>query len=288
MLAYAGGFKPEADLANVLLYRYDQDMINYQIITLDLRAYQNDPTRSDLPMQFGDRLMVPVNSQFRRGWKVRVEGHVRSPGEYLISSTTTLYDVLVQCGGPTPQGDLTTAFVINSYLHGKPDPDIERLKEQPMSSMTPMEYNYLRSKLRQLKGKYSIDLKATWESQGSADNPLLHDSDYIYVPERMDMVWVSGQVRFPGLLPYVEGKKWEQYIADAGGYTNNRRLGGVRIIQSHSGNWIKPDKKININPGDIIFVAEQTDRDTWLDIKDIVLLTSQLVTILIGVSAMTK
>ncbi len=287
LIAYAGGFKPEADLGKVILYRYDDNMVTFQTSRLDLSWYKEGPTSIDIPLRSGDRIMVPVNSQFRRSWKVTVEGHVHAPGEYLISDETTLYDILAQCGGPTSNGDLATAYVVNSYLHGKPDPDLERLKLLPISSMTPMEYNYMRTMMRQMRGKYSLNLQKTWDSQGNEHNTPMHDGDYIYVPERINMVWVSGQVRFPGLVPYVEGRKWKEYIAVAGGFTNNRRWGGVRIIRSHSGNWVKPDSKININPGDIILVAEQIDRDIWLDIKDVVLLTSQVLTIIIGIRAFT-
>jgi len=287
LLAFAGGFKAEADLRNVLLYRYDEDMIRFETIKLDLSAYNKNAAVLDIPLQAGDRVMIPVNSLFRRGWKVTVKGHVHSPGEYLISEETTLYDILRQCGGPTAQGDLAAAFVINYYIHGKPDPDIERLKNLAINAMTPMEYNYLRTKLRQMRGKYSINVEQNWESKGALSNPLMRNGDVIYVPERLDMVWVSGQVRYPGLVPYVEGKNWQEYINDAGGYTNNRKFRGVRIIRSHSGNWVMPDRNIRINPGDIIFVAERTDRDIWLDIRDVVLLSSQLITILIGIRALT-
>jgi len=86
----------------------------------------------------------------------------------------------------------------------------------------------------------------------------------------------------------VEGANWKYYIEAAGGYTNNRRYNGVRIIRAASGNWVKPSKNLPINPGDMVFVAEQTDRDIWTDIKDVVSLASQVVTIFIGIYAITS
>ena len=100
------------------------------------------------------------------------------------------------------------------------------------------------------------------------------------------MVWVSGQVRNPGLIPYVEGKTWRYYVEAAGGFTNNRKFNGARVIRQSSGNWVKPTKSLVIRSGDTIFIPESTDRDIWLDIKDVVLLTSQVITIFLGVRTM--
>ncbi len=288
LIKFANGFKPEANLANVLLYRYKPNMKDYDIISYDLSSYSTNPSVADVPLRSTDRIMVQLNQNYRKNMMVTVEGNVFAPGKYLISETTTLYDILMQCGGPTDQADLTTGIVVNGAINLKPNPEFERLIKLPMTSMTPMEYNYLRATLRQIQGKYSINLRNTWESKGSQDNPRLTNGDYIYIPENIEMVWVSGQVLRPGLVPWVEGKNYEYYIAAAGGFTNNRRFQGVRIIRSSSGNWIKPSKKVVIRTGDIVFVAEKTDRDVWYDVKDIVSLTYQLIAIFISVQALSK
>ncbi len=77
-----------------------------------------------------------------------------------------------------------------------------------ITMVTPMEYNYLRAKLRQIAGKYSLNVKEAWESKGERSNPILNDGDLIYIPAKLDMVWVSGQVRNPGLIPWVEGENY--------------------------------------------------------------------------------
>lgn len=288
ILGLAKGFRPEADTKRIKLYRYQENMIDFQVIDLDLSTHLQNPSILDFPLMPYDRIMVPLNSQYRRNWTVQISGHVSSPGEYQINESTTLYDVLLQSGGPTPKADLENSVIINRAVYQREDLEFERLKELNMSTMTPLEYNYMRSKLRQLKGKYSLSAKVAWESEGKENNPTLRDGDHIYIPEQIDMVWVSGQVRNPGLVPYVEGKNWKYYVQAAGGYTNNRRFGGVRIIRSSSGNWVKPSKNLVIRSGDIVFIPEATDRDIWLDIKDVALLTSQVITIIIGFRTLTN
>ncbi len=89
---------------------------------------------------------------------------------------------------------------------------LEMLMQRSMSDMTPLEYSYLRSGLLQLKGKYSFDAGRFAATSGQEANPLLHEGDHLFIPEKMEMVWVSGQVRHPGLVPWVEGKDWDYYI----------------------------------------------------------------------------
>ena len=284
LLALCQGLTPEADLKRVLIYRYQPNGVDFEVLSQDLSKLAR-LTDAGFALQERDRVIVGKDSEARRGWKVTVEGAVKAPGEFLIGETTTLWDVLQLCGGPAARGDLGNAVLINGPYSEKIFPDVERLKEFSMTQMTPMEYNYLRSSMRQLKGKYSLDLRDCWESKGERSNPLLKNGDYIFVPEVIDMIAVSGQVRFPGLVPWVAGKDWKYYIEACGGYTNNRKLGGVRIIRDHSGNWVKPSQKVALRPGDMIFVAEQIDRDIWADIKDVALLTSQILTIFISVRA---
>ena len=176
----------------------------------------------------------------------------------------------------------------NENINADPDPFLEMLMQRTMSEMTPLEYSYLRNNLMQLKGKYSIDPVKMMNSEGKEANPYLLDGDCIYIPEKIDMVWVSGQVKNPGMVPWVEGKDWNYYIQAAGGYTNNRKTGKGRIIRANSGNWVKPGKNVVIRAGDTVFVPAQTDRSMWTDVKDIVTLTSSVVTIILGIRTFTR
>jgi polysaccharide biosynthesis/export protein len=279
LLSLAQGPTLSADQRNISIYRYKENLTDFDILKIDLTA--QDAT--NISLQANDRVFVPLNSAQRREWKVKVEGNVLAPGEYLIGQNTTLYDVLSQCGGPDANGDLRyTIFANGSYMLN-PDPEFERLKELSLSQMSPLEYSFMRAKLRQFPGRYGVDVDKVWNARGGEPNPVVKNGDYLYVPEKVDMVEVSGQVMHPGLVSWVEGKNFEYYIAQAGGYTNNKRWDGVRIISRNSGNWVKPSKKGGVDPGDNIFVAEKNDRDFWTDFKDVVLIVSQLVTIYLGV-----
>lgn len=286
LLALCQGPTPDADLRQILVYRYQPNGIDFQIIRQDLSSL-SEYAMAAFALQDKDRIIVNRDSQARRGWKVTIEGAVQSPGDYLISEASTLWDILQLCGGPSLKGDLAKAVLINGPYRTKIDPDLLRLKEFSITQMSPIEYNFMRNSLRQLKGKYSLNLQETWDSKGEKSNPVLSDGDYIFVPEKLDMIAVSGQVRNPGLVEYIPGKDWRYYIKACGGYTNNRMYNGVRVIRDASGNWVKPKKSLALMPGDMIYVPEKTDRDFWVDLKDVVLLTSQVLTIFLTLRAIT-
>ena len=279
----AQGFTLGADRKSVSIYRYKDSGGTFDLLRYDLRSQ----IASSISLKEGDRIIVAQDSEARRAWKITVEGNVKAPGEYLISENTTLYDILLQCGGPTLRGDLNNALYAYRPVDSEIDVEFERLKELSLAQMSIMEYQYLLNRMRQYKGKYGISVAEVWAGKGSCPNPVLHNGDYLFVPEIMDMVEVRGQVVNPGLVPFVEGKNWEYYIQAAGGYTNNKRWNGTRIISASSGNWLKPSKKYPLMPGDTVFVAEKTERDLWTDVKDILLVATQLVTVFLGVRAIT-
>lgn len=277
------GFSFDADPAKLTVYRYLANRIDYEVLKLD---YRNN--NHSFALQADDRILIPQDSEIRTRQRVKISGQVKNPGEYVIEHDTTLNDLIIQAGGITSRGDLKNLVFYNEKLNSEPDMYLEMLMQRSMSDMTPLEYSYLRSGLLQLKGKYSFDAGRFAATSGQEANPLLHEGDHLFIPEKMDMVWVSGQVRHPGLVPWVEGKDWDYYIQAAGGYANNRKVGKGRLIRGLSGNWVKPDKNLPIMPGDTVFVPGQTDRSLWVDIKDVATLASSLITIIIGLQALTS
>lgn len=282
ILRLAQGLAPDADRAQVLIYRTQSGSKDYEVLRRDISSF-SDLESVTYPLQARDRVIVGRDAGSPLARKVKVEGAVNIPGEFWIGENTRLYDLLKQCGGPSGKGDLSNAVLINGPYSEKLNPDLQRLSAHGFTQMTPLEYNYLRNSMRQLKGKYSLNLQDTWESEGESSNPILQDGDYIFVPESFDYIAVSGQVLKPGLVPWEEGKSYKHYIEACGGYVNNRSLGRVRILRDNGGNWVKAGNKVQLRPGDMVFVPEKTDRDRWLDVKDVALIATQILSIVMSI-----
>lgn len=269
----------DADLKHVMLYRYKDDFLEFDKSELDLSGY---PASLSLKLQSGDRIIVPANSEYRKAYKVSISGKVKMPGNYYVNDKTSLYELLIMCGGPSKEADLYSSYAYNKLVSESFDPDFERLSSYSMVQMSWLEYSYLRTKTRQLKGRYSVDIQKCWDTQGREANLVLRDGDEVIIPEQINGVWVAGQVKHPGLITWKEDMTWKEYLSLAGGYANNRKVQGIRIIRYSSGNWVKPTDKIQLYPGDAIFVPDKEERYLWDDIKDAILVTSQVLTILIA------
>ena len=59
------------------------------------------------------------------------------------------------------------------------------------------------------------------------------------------------------------------------------------MISSASGNWVKPSKKMELNPGDQIYVSEEVTYDNWSRFKDVMLIATQVMTIFLGIRTLT-
>lgn len=288
ILELSGGPMPRADLSAIKVYRYADNMVDFEVLEYDISSYTQNPAVAEVALQDGDRILVPSNSAYRGGRKVFVQGRVANPGEYLVNDDTGIYDVLRMAGGLMDDADIASAIYMNRPFSEELDPEFERLKEMNYGQLSSVEYSYLRAKLRQIKGRYSVDIASVWANQGTEGDLKLMDGDLIYVPQKMDMIWVSGHVAKPGLVPIVEGATWRDYVEAAGGFLRGYRSSRIRIIRADSGNWVKPGARTALYPGDTIFVPERIERDFWVDVKDVVLLATQLITIVVGVSALTK
>ncbi|MCB5252501.1 MAG: SLBB domain-containing protein [Candidatus Cloacimonadaceae bacterium] len=279
------GTLPGAELSAVRLNIYQGKDSPYQTQILNL---VDQPQLKATAMYPGDLLMIPINSRFQEKKLVNLSGRFVHQGEYILAEDASLWDAIQMAGGVTEDADLANAVVLNHTFNAEMDPEFERLKLHDTAEMSPIEYAYFRSKLRQARGRYSVDFARVLHSEGKEGNIILNDGDYIYLPQELNMVRVSGQVKNPGLIPFQEGKGYKYYVKQAGGYASNRNYLGIRILNASSGNWEKARKDKPLKPGDMIFVPDKLDRSFWIDLKDIVSVAASAITILIGVQSLTK
>lgn len=285
MIDLALGTLPGAELSAVRLSKYQGVGKPYKVQILNLK---DQPQLQDTVMHPGDRLMIPLNSRFQEKNLVNLTGKFVYQGEYILPEGTTLWEAIQMAGGITEDADPDNAVVLNQAYNAEMDPEFERLKLSSTLEMSPIEYAYFRNKLRHAKGRYSVDFARVLRSEGREGNIVLNNGDYIYLPGKLNMVRVSGQVKSPGLLPYKEGKSYKYYIQEAGGYASNRNYLGIRILNANSGNWEKAKSNQPLKPGDMVFVPDRLDRSLWVDLRDIVGITASAITILIGVQSLTK
>ncbi len=178
--------------------------------------------------------MVDVEIKEFRSRRVYFLGSVNKPGVYSLIEETNILEALSLAGGPTMDGNLAGTFLIRSN------------KVYPLNLFNIVKYGDL------------------------TQNVILLDKDIIYVPSSKDMkIFVLGEVRSPGAIPFQNELSVVDAIAQAGGTLHSAKIGKVKIIRGNLSNptLINADvdsiidgdlsyKNYMLMPGDIVYVPK--------------------------------
>lgn len=130
-----------------------------------------------------------------RSIRVTVIGQAKRPGTYTVSSLTTLYNILYQCGGP---GDMGTYRNI----------EIIRGKEKRKADL----YDFL-----------------VYGDQ--KDNILLQEGDIVRIPYYENRVTISGNIKNPGKFELVNGETFSTLLEYSGGFNDSAYRGSVTVTR---------------------------------------------------------
>ena len=236
------GLKPETDLKYSLLKRYNNegkftlstfslsDLFKYDISSATYKKIEN--TSSDILLspldeiilmswQGGERqgrlnaLVGELNSQTEAGEKtpyLTIEGEVRFPGTYPLTSGLNLSDTLSLTGVELTT-DMNYALLVRQperhqwqLVSFKPMDVLEGVSEVANLLINPLDKIVLFSKLEQNRQVQLEGIIATLRMQTDIHTPL-------------KQVTVSGNVRYPGSYPLSEGMSVHELILAAGGLT---------------------------------------------------------------------
>ncbi|HDS74530.1 MAG TPA: hypothetical protein ENN56_03225, partial [Firmicutes bacterium] len=175
----------------------------------------------------------------------------------------------------------SASYVIRADFDAEEIPDLEykRLVDVPQASMRGEEYIYFRTRSRQMFGVVDTDIAAALAEPGGSADVILRGGDVIRIEQQPVSVEVLGQVERPGMVNFEPGKSYQQYIDQAGGLSWHARKRGIRLIKTSTGVWVKPDRDTVVEAGDIIFVPQREPIDYWALTKDIVGVTTQILTV---------
>lgn len=180
------------------------------------------------------------------------------PGFYkIIENKTTLVDIIKEAGGFRKEASLTEAWLTRTMGTIETDPEYERLKLIPRVDMSDDEYDYLKAKSRQRKGRVTVDFYKLFSLNDLSENVVLKRGDIISVPEAKNYIIMLGQVVNAGNIVFQPGLNYKDYIILAGGFGWRAKQGDVRIIRSNTGEWVDADESDTLKPGDAIWVPEK-------------------------------
>ena len=292
VLRMAGGFSAVADRSRLAIERLD-DRATIRIVQLAL------PADNASKLANGDVLrafsavdsVLPVQRQNKR---VRVEGEVARPGEYVLPPESSIADALRVAGGLTdkayPFGTEFSRESVRITQQQNYDRALRDLETDLARNVTSQRASTaedaaaqgardsantrLISRLRTLQPSGRIVLQLS--PDGRDLPPLaLEDSDRLYVPPRPSSVGVFGSVFNAGSYLYGEGRGVEDYLNLAGGPTRGADAGSTFVIRANgsvvsgrqSGGWFSRGtglSGVKAEAGDTVFVPEEMNKTTFV------------------------
>jgi len=182
-----------------------------------------------------------IRSRSRVDGVVWVQGMVASPGGYPIGEGATIQDAVSLAGGVLPSAGVTRIFRIHkNWNDWIPDPDVTTrtdFTQYPQLKYAQLGFSRVR------RGVYS-----------KLDGPIFPgDSILVITPE--PVVWIGGQVRDPGFVPWKSGASLDDYIDAAGGYSVRPWVSRIEVRDGFSGQVYKASDPIP--QGSIVLVPEE-------------------------------
>jgi protein involved in polysaccharide export with SLBB domain len=277
--------------------------------------------RAQMPLyqgQFASYIVKPFD-EFRfnqvftdaRVGSVTVQGEVRFKGTYQITRGERLSDLLSRAGGLTgvafPYG---TVFLRKSIADKERDSYVRTAKDvedQLIVAMTrvgsdkiaPETFTSMQSFVNDLRnqkavGRMSVIADPSVLAAKPELDPLLEPGDVIYIPQRPSTVSVLGQVMQAGSFAYRANQTLEQYIEQAGGYSQTADGSNVFVVlpdgtaRKAEKSWLTYSSN-NLPPGSTIVVPRDvTPLDLRQTIIDISQVFSQFAVAIASVAVLSK
>lgn len=105
-------------------------------------------------------------------------------------------------------------------------------------------------------------------------NVLLEQDDRIVIPQKDDLIMVSGEVVMPQAIVFDKSKRISDYIDGAGGFSERADKGNILVIKTNG--EIIPHGKGRLEPGDMIIVLPGYDTKVLQLAKDVSQIMYQL------------
>lgn len=291
-LRMAGGFTAVADAGRLSLERLELGE------TARLRQLRLPEARG-LALMNGDVLRAFTYGDLARPTeiepkRVRVEGEVARPGEYVLPATSTVADAIRAAGGLTANSYLYGTEFTRESVRRTQEINYERAlrdletsiatqnatrrtstaEEATSLSATTVATNRWLEQLRQLKptGRVVLNVEPKTTELPAL---VLETGDRIFIPARPTTVGVFGSVFSTGNYLYGNHRKLGDYLRLAGGPRKGADETSVFVVRANGtvasslqqAGWFSRGNTLegsDVEPGDTIFVPEEMDKSTWV------------------------
>ena len=275
VINFGGGFKTNVVQPPTL----ELNTINTSSYQREVQYMQAEEKSLQVPLKDGDIISV-TGIQELEPKTVLVEGEVRFPGAYAVRKGDRAYDIIKRAGGYT-ESAYPLGIIFTRERVAKKEKELFQLKadelEDMMVDLTSMAVTLgqgeitdtefpsvlnLVNKLREMEpvGRQVVNFNELDLRTDPFSNILLEDGDKVIVPKRSDSIYIIGEVQQSATLRYIPGNSLQDYISQAGGYTDAADHDKIFIIEPDGSSKILRSRLFSSNegfmPGSVIVVSK--------------------------------
>lgn len=238
LIVRAGGLLESASLVKVDVSRRIKDPkstryspVRSQLFTVTLGEGLQTEEGKDLILEPFDQIYIRKSPSYNTQNTVTLQGEVLFAGSYALENTgVRVSEVIAKAGGVTPAGFIEGASLERQMTSEEQDKmnEIMYILSRQASRKDSVDTNVFKQTYRHYN--VGFDLKAALAKPGSPADIILQPGDVITVPEYNGTVQILGSVLYPNAIAYEEGKKLDQYVKAAGGYSQLARKKKVFVL----------------------------------------------------------
>ena len=264
LILMAGGLMEGASTANVEVSRRIVDPESSEatgkladIFNFAIKDGLVADGRNSFVLQPYDVVNVRKSPSFVEQRTATVLGEVVFPGQYTLKSDTErVSDVLTRSGGITKSANIKGGIIRRKVTEEERElrktiaevykNSVEEEKDTTGIEVIPEIYNV------------GVDLEKALDNPGSEYDIVLRDGDEIVIPMMSNTVSIQGEVLFPNVVSFMEGRSVKYYINQAGGFTERSRKGHTYVV--HANGTVSSGMFAKVDSGSSIVVPRKAER----------------------------
>lgn len=266
ILDFGNGISNKSDLNEIRLFRLDNGKIkNIKLSALsELNKFQP---------RDNDRITIREHP-YRT---VTISGAVTNPGDYVLNEGDGIRNLIVKAGGYRDN-----AYPFGGILENKATKKINQMAIDDLyrqflnaitsnisSSQNIDSITMLMNELKEVEptGRVTAEFNLTILNQYPDKDIKLQDGDEILIPEKIDHIYVYGEVSNQGTVMFDKDMSFDDYIIKKGGYNNNADKKNIYVLNPNGETYklnnaknifLSKNSNLSIYPGSIIFVPRKT------------------------------
>ncbi len=216
-----------------------------------------------------DVVQVRRSPVYKAPMQVTVTGEVAFQGNYNLETKNQRLSDLVKAAGGVMPGAYVRGARLTRNMTADERARMQRVLQTARQTAEGEDSVKIEQLAMQTHYTVGIHLDEALANPGGEQDIELVNGDHLIIPLQNRTVKISGDVRAPNTVAYIEGMKFKKYVEQAGGFGNRAKKSGSYVVYQNG--TIAKASKARMEPGCEIVVPTKAPRNTaaltqWLGI----------------------